>query len=306
MGIFIISFAMSDGSLTDIITFINQLKDLDFYDAVDGCCDTANDFIALNKRCLMGECWTWDQFTGYIDTIHSLYNSGDFAPAMVVFFTFVAGFMGSSGNSDALSGDAFLYNGLAIIMSIAVGSTSALYIASKTVENGMNAQDKLRYEDYGGQDIVGDLAGIFVTLNIALYLGAGAMIALAPLMLAREAFTSSADPYTLLTMGVMITAGEWAGAYALGEVASSLLGWFTKYRKQTVTVATVAGDVDISGLAFAVDVLNQTLLTAGYFLFAMALPSGTWTYAHFILTGNEVWRLPYIGSIFPLSLISGQ
>jgi hypothetical protein len=291
------------GSLSDIIQFIKDLQTLDFYDAKDECCEQETT-IELAKRCLMGGCWTWDQFVGYVDDIHGVYKAGNLPPAMVIFFTALAGFFGLNGNSDSLQGDDMLYPGLAIIMAIATGAMSALYVSKQTVENGMKAADKLRYKDYGGTDIIGDFAGIFVTLNLGLYFVGAAMLAIAPFYLTREAFAlgeeiNSMTPYTLMTMGVMVVAGEWGGAYALGEVASSLLGWFTSYRK--TEVITSAG-LDVSGIAFAVDVINQTILTFGYFMFAMMLPGGTWTYAYYLLTGKENWDFPLLAKVFPFSI----
>lgn len=107
------------------------------------------------------------------------------------------------------------------------------------------------------------------------------------------------DLYTMLSMGVMVGAGEWASAYALGIVAEKLLGWFINIRVTEVLVGDEARD--ISGFAFIVDVFNQTLLTSGYYLFALLMPAGTWTYAHYILTGEINWDMPYLGNIPPLS-----
>merc|ERR1712199_34731 len=121
------------GSLSDIIQFIKDLQTLDFYDAQDECCDQETT-IDLAKRCLMGGCWTWDQFVGYVDDIHGVYKAGELPPAMIIFFTALAAFFGISGSSEAFQGDDMLYPGLAIIMSIAVGAMSALYVSKVTVE----------------------------------------------------------------------------------------------------------------------------------------------------------------------------
>jgi len=100
-------------------------------------------------------------------------------------------------------------------------------------------------------------------------------------------------------MGAMVVAGEWASAFALGAVADKLLGWFLEVRVQEVLVGN--DDRDISGWAFFVDVINQSILTSGYFLFSILMPAGTWTYAHYLLTGEIDWNFPYIREVWPFS-----
>jgi len=102
-------------------------------------------------------------------------------------------------------------------------------------------------------------------------------------------------------MGAMVVAGEWASAFALGAVADKLLGWFLEVRVQEVLVGN--DDRDISGWAFFVDVINQSILTSGYFLFSILMPAGTWTYAHYLLTGEIDWNFPYIREIWPFSMM---
>merc|ERR1711934_1167810 len=101
----------------------------------------------------------------------------------------------------------------------------------------MDSEEKLRYADYYDDDsFLTSFAGIFVTLNIALYFGGAAILAIAPYYLTTEVFQfyEGKDLYTMLTMGVMVAAGEWSAAWALVHVAEYLLGWFMNYELEEV------------------------------------------------------------------------
>lgn len=226
-------------------------------------------------------------------------------PALIVVFTLLMAYFGVNGNDETLAGANELFPaGAATIMAIAVGAMSSIYVATKTVHEAMDAERKLRYADYKQtDDFFSTFAGIFVTFNIALYFSGAAILAIAPYMLTKDVFQhyEGKDMYTMLSMGVMIVAGEWAGAYALGEVADHLLGWFVNYRATEVLVGEQARD--ISGWAFMVDVFNQSILTSAYFVFAIIMPAGTWTYAHYLLTGEVNWSMPYLANVPPLSWI---
>ena len=293
---------MSTGGLSDIITFIENLKTLDFYDGLEECCENI-EFIDFAKRCLTGGCWSWNDFVEWTDKVHDVYLADELPPAIVVFFTAMFGFFGVNGNNESLSGaHQLVAPGLAMVIAIAVGAMSGIYVANKTVMYAMEANTKLRFEDYNVEDsFLSNFAGLFVTYNIALYLGAAAILIVVPYFITAELFENidGKDAYTLMGMGAMVVAGEWASAFALGEVADKLLGWFLEIRVQEVLTSD---DRDISGWAFFVDVINQSILTSGYFMFSILMPAGTWTYAHYLLTGEIDWNFPYIREIWPFSM----
>ena len=191
-----------------------------------------------------------------------------------------------------------------MLLAIAVGSMAGMYVGQSAIENAMKDGKKISYVDYGGSAL-SQMTGIIVTLNIGLFLGAAAILTVAPYYLIKDVMAnlSGKDAYTLMTMGTIVTAGEWASAYALTAVSEKMIGWFLNYDTTGETYSTTAESPPGAGLALIIDVMNHTLIMAGYFVFAILCASSTWTYAHFILSGEEVWRLPYLNEVWPISML---
>jgi hypothetical protein len=62
------------------------------------------------------------------------YIADELPPAIVVFFTAMFGFFGVNGNDESLSGaHQLVAPGLAMVIAIAVGAMSGIYVANKTV-----------------------------------------------------------------------------------------------------------------------------------------------------------------------------
>lgn len=260
----------------------------------------------------MGNCWTWDQYTGMLTTLKAAYDNEALPGVIIASMTMLTGFFGINGGGEQLkNADDFAIAGIAMLLTVAIGSMAGMYVGASALKNSLKDGKKISYVDYGGSAL-SQMTGIIVTLNIGLFLGAAAILVVAPFYLVKDVMAnfSGKDAYTLMTMGTIVAAGEFASAYSLEAVSEKMIGWFLNYDtsgesydRPAATNADGEDNTPGAGLALIIDVLNHTLIMAGYFIFAILCTSATLTYGHFILTAEEDWTLPYIGDIWPISLL---
>lgn len=157
---------------------------------------------------------------------------------------------------------------------------------------------------YGGNNMVGDLLGLFEILWVGSFLMLAVDIALVPLVLAYEMDVSytkgltgvegQTNDFQYLMFAFLVALGSWLSANAMQKSASRLIGFFDIQNTDGAAVyldkfgGSSAPSFAADGTWLIVDIIHHTATVEGYFAIAAGLAMFSQIFVHMILTGQEI------------------
>ena len=173
--------------------------------------------------------------------------------------------------------------------------------AVKTEEfNGTNGYYGASFMSYGGNSFIGNFLGTFEALWVIAYMVQLSEIALAPFVLSYlinktwvDAPTDLAKSFDLIYLywGFIIAFGSFVSAWALGESADRLIGFFDIQNTAAVEFYKEKFGKEPTwdeGTAFTFDVFHHSMTILGYFLVGAAVADTGFAYVYAAVTGTEV------------------
>lgn len=215
-------------------------------------------------------------------------------------WTAVFGFFGAVGPNDVLK-DAlpifYTTTGglLAIASGIMGGIYASLYTINAAIKTDFSAQAVgagTNFLSYGGNSWAGDLMGLTEAAWVVMYIGLACWIVASPFSIAWEmdkafrnvdAAKQNAKSYDFLFTGLVTAIGAWGAGAALKQSTDKLIGFFDIQRTDVSTYYQAQTSKQASWDNFTpvmVDSIHHGLTLFFYWLLALAISGGSYTYAY--------------------------
>lgn len=168
-------------SLTDVVTFITNLKSDPLFNNSKCCADGTSVSANCNceppkdlaKTCIFDTCFDWPELYKMLNDLKVQYDHNNLAPLLIAGATTLWGFFGSQG--DVLKNSVpIFYSTTGGLVGIISGVLSAIWIATTTINVGVKVSNTnypgSTFKTYGGNSIVGDLLGFVETVYLVAFI----------------------------------------------------------------------------------------------------------------------------------------
>ena len=197
--------------------------------------------------CMFGYCWSWADLVAKIEWVRSQYALGtgyllafDSVIALLAAIVWVGLDKVDAGWVDKIphffASFSQIFATISAVVSAAWGAYKVLQAAVKTEQyDGSNGYYGASFMSYGGNSFIGNFLGTFEALWVIAYMVQLSEIALAPFVLSYlinktwvEAPADLQKSFDLIYLywGFIIAFGSFVSAWALGESADRLIGFF--------------------------------------------------------------------------------
>lgn len=154
----------------------------------------------------------------------------------------------------------FAYGGL--LMELIMAMVSSAYAITKIVDSAM--QSNVFYYGYRGGSNIGDYLGMWELLNVLVFLtwslviwGIGWYIGFDLWTrfteLEKDKQMTQLEGFKYLLLGFITGAGIWVAGLNVGDMSSSMIGYFNSYNTKSGEATNSDGDSDTDGTAFIID-----------------------------------------------------
>ena len=278
--------------LGTILDFIEELKDINLYDAGrQQCCEggyvrnedcDCPDISAWSNPdvCLWEYCLTYNDLKGVLGYFRSNYDAKEPEFKILGYVATLWGFL-SSGGSLEFAVSSFAANAGAVLDTL-LGLSVAAYVAYHIITAAVfvEADDMAtdRYADYGTHGWLGAFMGVVQAIWVTSFLGYTGLMAVAPVKMALDFNFAGTDQNTALYFHILQSIAALVGYYTITEAEDQLFGVY-----DNGSLNPDYGRVFKNNGALAWDLMNHTLVAIAFSGVAISVALGPFLFAEFTL-----------------------